>query len=203
MRNDFNLIAKVYDVGVSAVFGKVVKQSYTYFLDRITSTDRVLIVGGGTGQILNHISPTCEIHYVDQSREMIQLAQQRRNENIMFFEIDFFDFKESHRYDWIVFPYFLDLFNEDEVTQIFKSAGSMLTKKGKFIVTDFALPKRVFQKTLLSIVIKVLRPLVKLQITQLSSIQAVLIKGGYQVLALKEWREGFIFSGIYHHRETF
>lgn len=203
MRNNFNLIAKSYDFVVQVVFGGEVKKSYTYFLDQILSSDKVLIVGGGAGQLLDHLPRNCEVDYVDQSRQMIRLAKKHRKQYIRFFELDFFDFNGNKAYDWILFPYFLDLFSDEEVRKIFDQASPLLKQNGSLLIADFALPKTRFQKLLIAVIIKCLRPLVQLQITKLPSIQSVLMDKGYECLSLEDWSDGFIFSGIYRQRETF
>jgi tRNA (cmo5U34)-methyltransferase len=78
--NDFNGIASVYDALASMVFGKNLIKSQHHFLHVIPDYATVLIVGGGSGELLQTLlqqKPKCQVVYVDASERMIELARQR------------------------------------------------------------------------------------------------------------------------------
>ena len=76
----YGLIAPFYDHLVKLVFGDKLKELQCSFLKKIQSNDKVLILGGGTGWILEEIDSVCvntDIVYIDKSPSMIKRAKRR------------------------------------------------------------------------------------------------------------------------------
>jgi ubiquinone/menaquinone biosynthesis C-methylase UbiE len=203
MRNDYNLIADIYDIGVSILFGKEVYHSYIEHLDHVKASDKVLIVGGGSGRLLASVSQAAEIDYIELSGRMIKQAKEKRSTNIRFHQLDFSDFASDQKYDWVIFPYFLDLFTIAEIKGFLTKSNGLLKPKGQLIVSDFDLPRSSWHKGLIAFSIMILRLIVSLRITNLAPILDILEAEGYQSKDKKVWANGFIFSAIFRNRETF
>src|SRR5688572_7103812 len=79
-KNNFDLIANVYDQLARLIFGKELLKAQCYFLNKVSPDADVLILGGGSGELLNILirqNPTCRIWYIDASFEMIASAKAR------------------------------------------------------------------------------------------------------------------------------
>ena len=79
-QSNFNLIAPVYDFLAKMVFGSHLKKAQTIFLNQIKEGDRVLVVGGGTGWILeelNQLNKPIKVVYVEPSTKMMSLSKAR------------------------------------------------------------------------------------------------------------------------------
>src|SRR6187402_1340927 len=77
--NGFDRLAPVYDKLAGLVFGKAIVDAQLVFLDRVRAGDRILILGGGTGWLLEKLlrkQPVCEVWYVESSSRMIELTRQ-------------------------------------------------------------------------------------------------------------------------------
>ncbi|HEY9047693.1 MAG TPA: class I SAM-dependent methyltransferase, partial [Ohtaekwangia sp.] len=69
----FDSIAPVYDMLSRIVFGRSMVKSQRHFLKYIPAEASVLILGGGTGWIIQElfaVNNTCTIVYVEASQKM-------------------------------------------------------------------------------------------------------------------------------------
>ncbi|MEP5106138.1 MAG: methyltransferase type 12, partial [Ekhidna sp.] len=63
--NDFDFVAPIYDRLSKLVFGKSLIKAQAYHLKVIGDKDRVLILGGGTGKLLEFIPKSGELDFVE------------------------------------------------------------------------------------------------------------------------------------------
>jgi tRNA (cmo5U34)-methyltransferase len=141
--NRFDRIAGSYDLLVRLVFGKRLHQAQQHFLNQIRPSDRVLILGGGTGALLLdliRINPTCSVWYIDASSSMIAIAKEKMHEfpqsRIHFIhgtENDIHDMQ----FDVVITNFFLDLFCEQTLSDVILKINRSLKSKGKWFVSDF------------------------------------------------------------------
>ena len=89
---NYNRIAWFYDGLCSLVFGSDIKKAQIELLPFIPKNANILIIGGGTGWIIDEITKThstgLSITYIDVSAKMIQLSKKR---NFAFNEIEFIE----------------------------------------------------------------------------------------------------------------
>ncbi|WP_332369451.1 class I SAM-dependent methyltransferase [Spirosoma telluris] len=91
-RGNFDWIAPVYDTLAFIVFGHRLKQAQVVFLNRIPPTASVLIVGGGSGWLLEQILRKREpkqVVYLETSAQMLALASQRIVRKALVGSVDF------------------------------------------------------------------------------------------------------------------
>jgi tRNA (cmo5U34)-methyltransferase len=137
----FDFLAPVYDTMARMVFGKAMVDSQTCFLDQIPAGAEVLILGGGTGWLLEKISQqnrSCKILYVDISAEMIKKSRQRKTQD----EIDFIqgtemDIPNGKKFDVIITNFYFDLFSDKRLNQILKHLQGHTRPGSLWIVTEF------------------------------------------------------------------
>jgi tRNA (cmo5U34)-methyltransferase len=152
--NDFNRIASVYDTLASLVFGKVLTQSQHHFLYIIPENATVLVIGGGSGELLQTLlekKPHCQVVYVDASEKMIALARQRvKNSSRVTFLCGTEEIEMPRpSFTVIITNFYLDLFTVQSLQRIIIRLRALMTPGGLWLVTDFVNPAKLWQRILL------------------------------------------------------
>lgn len=198
--NDFNRIAPLYDWLSRFVFWGNVQEAQLPFLNTIRSGDRVLIVGGGTGYILTKINQKdVKIDFIEPASSMIQLSELRKTSiSVKFHQLTFQSFDTNAKYDVIVCPFFLDLFETAELNTILTKIKSVLKPNGHLIVADFEISNgRVWQKYLSSIMHFFFRLTAGLQSQKLKDIHEATLHCDFQKKDERQYFGNFIFSRLY------
>ncbi|NJN40867.1 MAG: hypothetical protein HC811_00060 [Flammeovirgaceae bacterium] len=108
------MIAPYYDFLANLVFGNTLIRAQQKFLESIEPNSSILILGGGSGQILtdiDNIVKGCTINFIEISTGMMELARNRKviNNTIVF---DQHLEPSTRTYDIIIMNFFLDQFTE-------------------------------------------------------------------------------------------
>ena len=158
MSPDFNNVARPYDFISRLVFGNALVDAQVSLLGHIPEKSSILIVGGGTGWILEEISKRhpegLQIVYVEVSGKMIELSGKRdtRQNNVSFIHKPVEEYESDKLFDVIITPFFFDLFLKSDVTTLFSHIDKSLKTGGSWLYTDFVPPKyqtKLWQKVLL------------------------------------------------------
>ncbi len=150
----FDLLAPIYDILARIVFGKAIRTAQLYFLDHIPKPAKALILGGGSGWVLEALlrkHPDTEVTYIEASRKMIERAKARLPgaANVHFLLGTQADIDPNESYDVVFTQFFLDLFKEDDLNKVMTSLCSVMTPKGHLLFTDFQHRDIGWQKVLL------------------------------------------------------
>lgn len=146
---NFNRIAVVYDFLKGLVFGQQLEKASNYFLDQLPENSKILIVGGGAGQILENFQSSHQIKYLELSKVMLRKAKQIRSKaTIDYIQADILEWSTDDKFDFIVTPFILDCFNEHQLKLLFQKLNNILNKDGEWIQTDFY-PKNSAHKLLI------------------------------------------------------
>ncbi|WP_323755719.1 class I SAM-dependent methyltransferase [Roseivirga sp.] len=202
MKNNFNLIAPVYDGLAKVVFGKKLKQIQIQFLPLIPENASVLIMGGGTGWIINELFNTGfkgKLTYVEASEKMISLS--RRN-SAFNDSIDFIHGEENaipidHKYDVIITNFFLDVFSEPRLDQVMSTLSGKLHNGGMWICSDFYDTKKTRHRFLLWLMFSFFRITAKLESESLINFDPKFKKRGHSRSENFTLMNGLIFSSVY------
>ena len=138
---DFDKIAFIYDRLATLIFGKSISDSQKYFLSRIPDHSKVLILGGGTGWILEELfatKPNLGVCYIEASAKMMDLAKAKLHEDkrvqfILGTETDIPD----RSFDVVITNFYLDLFKEGSLRNALEKIKRSITPKALWIVTEF------------------------------------------------------------------
>ena len=146
MNNNYDKIAGHYDTLSRLVFFKSQVNAQVNQLPHIQDNSHVLIVGGGTGWILEELSKIytgLKIVYVEISAKMIALSQKRdyQNNDIEFVNIAIEDFKTDVVFDVVLTPFLFDNFAEQRAAKVFGQLNGYLKKDGLWFLVDFSLNK--------------------------------------------------------------
>lgn len=136
--NQFDRIVFLYDSLARLVFDNQIHNSQIHFIDTIEKQDKVLVIGGGTGKLLESIPECRKLVFVEKSSKMLGRAKKRSSvKAIDFIHSDFFEFDSSYKFDVIICPFFLDCFNESNLDLVIKRIKSMLNDGGSLLIADF------------------------------------------------------------------
>jgi ubiquinone/menaquinone biosynthesis C-methylase UbiE len=202
--SNYNSIAFVYDTFCQLVFGQKIKNAQIKSLEFILPNSNILIVGGGTGWLLEEISKIHDsglnITYIDNSSRMIQLSKKR---NIAFNTVEFIS--ESientnlphHKYDVILTPFLFDNFSQSKAEFVFKKLDASLKKLGHLLYIDFYISEKssCMQKTLLKIMYVFFRVTCKIEARELPALFACFSL--YELRSVKYYSDSFITAQVY------
>ncbi|MBE7177549.1 MAG: class I SAM-dependent methyltransferase [Mucilaginibacter polytrichastri] len=140
---NYDPIARNYDWLSRLVFGRSQVRAQTSLLPFIPAGSRILIVGGGTGWILDELSALhpggLSIDYVEASAKMTELARTKnRGENsITFHTLPVLDFQSDAKYDAVLTFFLFDNFPQEEANRVFGHIESLLAPGALWLYADF------------------------------------------------------------------
>ena len=136
MANDYNSIAKFYDTLSRMVFQRSIVKAQQYLIGFISDNDKVLLIGGGTGWILEEISKmkkqNISITYVEKSSAMINLSSKRNytSVHVEFINKAVEEYDAPGKFDIIITPFLFDNFLTDKIKVVFAKLDSMMKQNG-------------------------------------------------------------------------
>lgn len=141
MTSNYNHIAWIYDWLAKIVFGRKQELAMQVFLSTIPDQAKVLVVGGGTGKIIDYLrelNKQLEIDFVEQSANMICYAKKRKASHLLinFYHHSILDLKTTD-YDVILTNFFFDQFSHGHAQLILQHLKPKLRPNGTLIFSDF------------------------------------------------------------------
>lgn len=142
----FNFIAPFYDRLAALVFGQTLKKAQIALLSTLPQNASVLIVGGGTGWIVEEVLHQCNprwIVYLEASEQMLRLTKQRLQQHPQGALVSLRHGTETalvpnEQFDVILTPFVLDLFPPQRLRgQFIPSVFNVLANGGYWLITDF------------------------------------------------------------------
>ena len=196
----YNRLAPFYTVSAKLVFGNTLQRAQKFFLDQIRDSDRVLILGGGSGELLTALlrqHPRVKIDYVDISPRMIELARRKNHnpDNVNFIIGTERQIPEG-QYSVIITNFYLDLFNDQTLEQIIHQIKPNLAANVTWLATDFV-SEKIWHKVFLGMMYAFFKIVTGMQTHTLPHWQGALTKSGMQEHISKKFYRGFIKSSVY------
>ena len=193
----FNAVSPWYDRLSRMFFGNAIMNSQRHLIGRIPADSRVLILGGGTGEILPELFcqvKNVEVWFVDASSEMIRRATSRVSDSdkIQFIHGTHNDIP-SIEFDVVMVCFFLDLFSVSDLSEVVSKITAHLRASGKLLVADFV-ADTFWHKGLLVMMYWFFSITTGLQNSALPPWNSVLLKHGYSRQAESQFFAGFIKS---------
>ena len=175
-----------------------------YLINFIPAKARVLIIGGGTGWILEeiaHVHPSeLTIVYIDVSPKMISLAKKRNagNNKVTFITSQVQDVHYSpEEYDIVLTPFLFDNFTDDSLQKIFPEISKGLKRGGLWLHCDFEETGRFTQRFLLKVMYFFFRVCCGIEASGLPDVSALFSRYEYKISGRKTYMKGFIAATIY------
>lgn len=143
MQNNYDIIAPYYDVLSRLVFFRAQVKAQIDQLVFIPAHSNILIVGGGTGWILEEIAKIhgsgLNITYVEISAKMLELSENRDvKENVVtYINSPAEDFKTDQKFEVVITAFLFDNFSDEKITFVFNELNGMLKPGGVWLFCDF------------------------------------------------------------------
>jgi ubiquinone/menaquinone biosynthesis C-methylase UbiE len=203
MASNYDNSAWFYDSLSRVIFGKAQVNAQIYLLNFIPVRSNILIIGGGTGWILNELANIhpfgLSITYVEISNKMMQLAlkQDAGKNHVTYVNTDITLFKPDAPFNVIITPFLLDNFNNSGLDKLLEQLSPYLQSDGMWLCTDFAETGKWWQRLLMQSMYVFFKLLCNIDANQLPDIDACFLKHHYQTGAQKLFYADFIISKQY------
>lgn len=203
MAGNYNNSAFFYDGLSRVVYGDALVKAQIYFLPNIPANATVLIVGGGTGQILSDIakihSSGLSITYVEISARMTALSQKRNagQNQIEFINQPIEQVEPNPIFDVIITPFLFDNFKEKNLAPLFAHIGSFLKPGGIWLNTDFQLTGKWWQQVLLQSMLLFFKILCGVESWRLPNVGRQFDRHSCKLIDQQTFYGDFIISKVY------
>ena len=206
MPNNYDNIAGSYDAISRLVFRKSIVRSQQALLPYVKTPSRILIVGGGTGWILEELSKVhargLSITYVEISKNMIGLAQKRNwhQNKVSFVHAAIEDYNTELKFDVIMTPFLFDNFGKERAETVFNLLDKLSLPGGLWLFTDFHVEKNasgIWQSALLKMMYWFFRTICHVEADKLPDLKAQFSAARYACIYKSMHFSGFIQSLVF------
>lgn len=196
----FDRLAPVYTRLSRIVFGKPLERSQNHFLNSIKANDRILILGGGSGELLKSLlkqQPNIPIDYIDISEKMIQLAREKTQSpsNVNFIVGTEQDIP-NQTHTVVITNFYLDLFSDATLKTVIEKIKITLQPDAHWLVTDFV-NEKWWHQMMLGLMYLFFRITTHIEATRLPHWTQHLMNHGAKEIDSKRFYGGFIESKVY------
>lgn len=205
MLNNYDNIAGTYDFLSKLVFGDRLLRAQTCLIPFIPVNSSVLIVGGGTGLLLEEISKYhpqgLRIVYVEISAAMIEQAKTKnwQQNEVVFVKQAIENFTTNERFDILFTPFLFDNFGKERAEMVVVLLTQYLKNNGSWLFVDFHLSVNspLWQRLLLKTMIRFFALICNIESRELLPMGPVFSKYNYTSLAEFYHCKKFIKSVVY------
>ena len=212
IQRGFDFLSPMYNKISQAFFGKSLINSQKYFIPNLKKAKSVLILGGGTGEILADLMKfqiSEYYYYLDISQGMIdrseKLISEKFIENINQVRFDCGSYQNISvhpPFDLVITPYFLDCFKEKEVENVINLLHSKLADGGEWLFVDFNVSNKSFISKISSyLIIKFLylffNVLCRINVYQLPNFSKYFSEQKLEVISEKYFLQEMLVGRIY------
>jgi ubiquinone/menaquinone biosynthesis C-methylase UbiE len=203
MSANFNNSAWFYDRLSRLVFGRAIINAQVYLLQHIPKNAKVLIVGGGTGLILEEITKLqpsgLNITYVEVSVKMIAISKKRNigHNRVIFINEAIENVDIPPGLDIVITPFLFDNFTEQTLQKVFKNIHALLKPGGLWLNCNFQLSGKWWQRFLLKSMFLFFRLICSIEASQLPAINKQFEAHDYTAIAQQTFFGDFIISKVF------
>ena len=205
MKGNYDNVAPFYDLLSHLVFGNSISEALLFLVNAIPANSSVLIIGGGTGQILEEISKKyisgLQITYVELSKKMISLSKKRStgDNSVVFINQSISDVTFYQQFDAVITPFLFDNFSTRTTKVLFNKIDILLKPFGLWLFADFQLSEKnkLWQKWLLNFMYFFFRFLCGIEASHLPDTASLFKDYKYQLVSKQTFYGKFIYSSVY------
>lgn len=202
--NNYDFIAPWYDRLSRMVFFRAQVNAQKEQLSFIENHQRILIVGGGTGWILEEIAnirQDLQITYVEISENMLELAKQKKcgNNSVDFVHLPIENFTNDIPYDVILTAFLFDNFAKVRAELVFFNLHQKLKKEGLWLFSDFIEhPKKNHWKNLLlKLMYLFFDKVARIEAKNLVNMYQYFEENGYKIVQEKYYYSSFVKAVVF------
>ena len=202
MPANYNNSAWFYDRLSRLVYGRALIKAQVYLLQFLPARSNILIVGGGTGWILEEIArihPSgLQITYVEVAAGMMARSKKRNiGGNKIIFITDAIENVSIEDFDVVLTPFLFDNLKEETLQKVFGHIHAMLKRDGIWLNADFQLTGKWWQKVLLKSMFLFFRLICNIEASKLPCIQKEFDSHRYKAIDQKAFFGDFIISQVF------
>jgi len=202
----FDKIAFIYDALAKFVFGNSIRKAQYTYLEDIPQGGNVLILGGGTGWLLEKlmkVNPACKIWYVEASKNMLVKAKKvvanQASVNVRFIHGTEEDIAAQIdvAFDAVITNFYFDLFTPLTLNRVLKQIIKLMKRRAVLLVSDFVDTRVWWHRLLLFVMYRFFRAACNIESSRLPEWQDHLASAGFKELRARSYYTGFIVSSVY------
>jgi tRNA (cmo5U34)-methyltransferase len=200
--NNFNFLAPIYDGLAKIIFGGSLRKAQLLYLEEIPKNSHILILGGGTGWILeelDRLDKLLRITYVELSKTMMSKSMAKapfKNIEVKFLHGDAIDL-DLPLCDVLVTNFFLDVFTEENLRLIMAKLNAVLLPNGRWLCTDFVLIGHFLKKMLIKFMYLFFRITANLEGNRLLDFEKYFEELEFKKARSKKYYAGMIEAACY------
>ncbi|WP_461453437.1 class I SAM-dependent methyltransferase [Mucilaginibacter sp.] len=203
MAANYNNSAWFYDGLARIVYGKALVNAQVYLLNHIPDNSKLLIVGGGTGWILEELTrihPSgLAITYVEIAPNMMAFSKKRNtgNNQVIFINEAIENIELPVDFDVVLTPFLLDNFTQQNLEIIFNSINTLLKPNGSWLNASFQLTGKWWQQLMLKTMFIFFKVTCGIEASQLPGIDEVFETNGYKLIEQENFFCDFIGGRVH------
>lgn len=199
MKNNFDRVAPIYDLLAKFVFAKKLENIQRQYLNEIPEGAKILIVGGGTGKLLEWLpaEKSLTVTYLELSEKMLLKAKRRVLDDIYvtFQQGDVLEVQGE--YEVVIAHFFLDCFDEKLLIKVLNRLNGILKNDGKLFVADFKLNDKLKDKWLSKLMHQFFRLVSNLSSKELKDLHKLTLENGFKQVSYKTLYDEQLYAAIY------
>lgn len=203
MASNYNNSAWFYDGLSRLVYGRALINAQIYLLQFVPVNSTVLIVGGGTGWILEELTKIhlsgVSITYVEIAADMMARSMRRNTgqNSVVFINDAIENVDINKKFDVVITPFLFDNFTEATAQKVFNYIHQLLTPGAIWLNADFQLIGKWWQSVLLKSMFLFFRMLCKIEASQLPDVEQLFNARGYRAVERRSFYGNFVVSMVY------
>jgi tRNA (cmo5U34)-methyltransferase len=199
--DQFNWIADAYDPLARSVLGRSITESQKCFLQDVLPGSKILILGGGTGwllETLQSVAGTGEVWYIEASSAMLRHSQRKKIRDL---KVHFIHGTEENipndiLFDVVITNFYLDLFDEVSLRRVVQKIKKNIQTGALWLATDFTHINSVWHKVLLVVMYGFFKITTGIQAQSLPQWESVLQQNDMVTKKENVFYRGFIKSKV-------
>jgi ubiquinone/menaquinone biosynthesis C-methylase UbiE len=203
MAASFKNSAWFYDTLSRLVYGKAIVNAQLYLIGHIKPGSNLLIVGGGTGWILDELTKLhpsgLHIAYVEVAADMMARSKKRNtgNNKVVFINDVIENANLQANFDVVLTPFLFDNFTEDTLIDVFNHIHQLLKPGAFWLNCDFQLTGKWWQTFLLKSMFIFFRLICGIEANELPKIEAQFKLHDYSLVSEQCFFGEFIVARVY------
>jgi SAM-dependent methyltransferase len=185
------------------VFGQAQVKAQEYFINQVQPNSHILIIGGGTGQILESLTKLhpsgLHITYVEISAKMMALSRKRNTgqNEVTYITKNIEQVTFIQQFDVVITAFLFDNFSDESLAAVFPIVNTQVKLGGLWLNTDFQLTGPLWQKVMLKSMYIFFRLMGAVKVTCLPDTKRMFRVHGYHLLDKKTFYGNFILTAVY------
>lgn len=204
MQGNYDAVAGFYDRLSRLVFGEEIRKAHAFLLEAIPAGASILIIGGGTGWILEELGKLhgrgLHITYVEQSEKMMRRSRRRHagDYQVVFIQAPIQAAVLEQGYDVVITPFLFDNFSAKTLEEVFGKIDFYLKEGGLWLFADFQLVRdNTRQKVLLKLMYLFFGLLCNIEASRLPDTDSFFRASRFKTLRQRSFFKAFITARVY------